>query len=129
MRERGFAVKTAIMDKGYDNGPIHDGCMDRHVAPVTALRETDRVKRGEHKPPCWEHGTWTFAVTDYKRKATKWRCKAIAGVYRRHVSVRDRSTQCVMFTHERDGARPRGDRIEALGQRHPDHGADRVTRT
>jgi hypothetical protein len=24
-RERGFAVATAIMDKGYDNGPIHNG--------------------------------------------------------------------------------------------------------
>ena len=60
-RERGFAVKTAIMDKGYDNGPIHDGCMDRDVSPVTALRETDRVKRGEHKPPGCEHGEWTFA--------------------------------------------------------------------
>lgn len=70
-RERGFAVKTAIMGKCYDNGPIHDGCMDRDVAPVTALRETER---GEHKPPCCEHGEWTFAGADYKRKATKWRC-------------------------------------------------------
>jgi len=60
-RERGFAVRTAIMDKGYDNGPIHDGCMDRGVSPVTALRKTERVKRGEHKPPTCEHGEWTFA--------------------------------------------------------------------
>lgn len=73
-RERGFAVRTAIMDKGYDSGPLHDGCMDRHVRPVTALRETERVKRGEHKPPCCEHGEWTFAGADYKRRATKWRC-------------------------------------------------------
>ena len=73
-RERGFVVKTAIMDKGYDNGPIHDGCMDRGVYPVTALRKTERVKRGEHKAPCCEHGTWTFAGADFKRKATKWRC-------------------------------------------------------
>ncbi len=73
-RERGFAVATAIMDKGYDNGPIHDGCMDRDVAPVTALRKTERVKRGEHKPPTCEHGEWTFAGADYKRRATKWRC-------------------------------------------------------
>ena len=62
------------MDKGYDNGPIHDGCMDRDVCPVTALRKTGRVKRGEHKPPTCEHGEWTFAGADYKRKATKWRC-------------------------------------------------------
>jgi hypothetical protein len=74
VRERGFGVKTAIMDKGYDNGPIHDGCMDRDVCPVTALRKTERVKRGEHKPPSCEHGEWTFAGADYKRKATKWRC-------------------------------------------------------
>ncbi len=73
-RERGFAVRTAIMDKGYDNGPIHDGCMDRRVCPVTALRKTERVKRGEHKPPSCEHGEWTFAGADFKRKATKWRC-------------------------------------------------------
>lgn len=75
-RERGFAVRTAIMDKGYDNGPIHDGCMDRGVSPVTALRKTERVKRGEHKPPTCEHGEWTFAGADFKRRATKWRCPA-----------------------------------------------------
>lgn len=74
VRERGFDVRTAIMDKGYDSGPIHDGCMDRGVAPVTALIETSRVKRGEHKPPECEHGTWTFAGADFKRRATKWRC-------------------------------------------------------
>ena len=73
-RSRGFAVATAIMDKGYDNGPIHDGCMDRDVSPVTALRETGRVKAGDHKPPTCEHGEWTFAGADYKRCATKWRC-------------------------------------------------------
>jgi hypothetical protein len=71
---RGFDVRAAIMDKGYDNGPIHDGCMDRGISPVTALRKTERVKRGEHRAPTCEHGTWTFAGADYKRKATKWRC-------------------------------------------------------
>lgn len=74
VKERGFAIKTAIMDKGYDNDPIHQGCMDRGVAPVTPLRETERVKRGENKPPCCEHGEWVFSGADYKRKATKWRC-------------------------------------------------------
>jgi hypothetical protein len=73
-KARGFAMRTAIMDKGYDNGPIHDGCMERGVCPVTALRKTELVKRGEHKPPTCEHGTWTFAGADFKRKATKWRC-------------------------------------------------------
>ena len=74
VRSRGFAVKTAIMDKGYDTEPIHDGCMDRGVLPITPLRETPAVTRGEHKPPCCEHGTWTFAGADFKRRATKWRC-------------------------------------------------------
>lgn len=73
-RERGFNVRTAIMDKGYDNSPIHDGCMDRGVYPVTPLRETPAVKRGDHKPPACNHGEWTFAGADYKRRATKWRC-------------------------------------------------------
>jgi len=73
-RVRGFNPRTAIMDKGYDNGPIHDGCMDRGVCPVTPLRQTPAVVRGDHKPRCCEHGEWTFAGTDYKRKATKWRC-------------------------------------------------------
>ena len=74
VRERGFAVATAIMDKGYDNGPIHDGCNARGVCPVTPLRKTPAVKRGDHKPRVCEHGEWTFAGTDYKRQATKWRC-------------------------------------------------------
>ena len=73
-RERGFAVDVAIADKGYDNGPFHDGCMDRNVLPVTPLRETPAVKRGDHHAPTCEHGTWTFAGADFKRRATKWRC-------------------------------------------------------
>jgi hypothetical protein len=74
VRERGFAVANAIMDAGYDNGPIHDGCMDRGICPVTPLRQTTGVARGDHKPRVCEHGEWTFARTDYKRQATKWRC-------------------------------------------------------
>jgi hypothetical protein len=38
-RERGFEIKTAIMDAGYDSEPIHGGCMDRGLLPVTPLRE------------------------------------------------------------------------------------------
>ncbi len=73
-RERGFGVKVAIMDGGYDTEPIHDGCMDRGILPVTPLRETPAVKRGDHKPRVCEHGVWTFAGADFKRRATKWRC-------------------------------------------------------
>jgi hypothetical protein len=71
---RGFEVRVAIADKGYDNEPFHQGCMDRGVAPDTPLRETERVKRGDHKPPCCEHGEWTFAGADPKRKRTQRRC-------------------------------------------------------
>jgi hypothetical protein len=42
--------------------------------PVIALKQTPAVKRGEHKPPCCEHGEWGFAGADKKREATKWRC-------------------------------------------------------
>jgi hypothetical protein len=73
-KARGFDPATAIMDKGYDTGPIHDGCMDRGICPVTPLRETPAVKRGEQNAPTCEHGEWTFAGADYKRRATKWRC-------------------------------------------------------
>ena len=41
-KARGFVPRTAIMDKGYDNGPIHDGCMERGINPVTPLRQTPR---------------------------------------------------------------------------------------
>ena len=71
-KARGFAVKTAIMDKGYDNEPIHTGCMDRGVVAVRALRKTPAVVRGDHKPPSCEHGERTSAGADFK--ATKWRC-------------------------------------------------------
>jgi IS5 family transposase len=71
---RGFAVETCAMDKGYDNGPIHDGCEDRDVRPIIPLRQTTAVKRGDNKPPTCEHGDWPFAGADYQRKATKWRC-------------------------------------------------------
>jgi hypothetical protein len=30
-RDRGFNVETCAMDKGYDLGPIYDGCEDRGV--------------------------------------------------------------------------------------------------
>jgi transposase len=71
---RGFNVRNAIMDKGYDNGPIHDGCNQRGVCPITPLRQTPAVKRGDHHAPVCEHGAWVFKGTDYKRQATKWRC-------------------------------------------------------
>lgn len=73
-RARGFAVQTCAMDKGYDTNPMHDGCMDRGVLPIIALRRTTRVARGEHRPPTCAHGEWTFAGADRRRRASKWRC-------------------------------------------------------
>jgi len=68
------AVETCAMDKGYDLTTVYDGCEDRDVRPIIPLRQTPGVKMGQHKPPTCEHGEWTFAGADYKRKATKWRC-------------------------------------------------------
>ena len=56
------------------SAPSHDGCMDRGISPITPLRETHAVKRGDHHASLCEHGEWTFAGADFKRKTTKWRC-------------------------------------------------------
>jgi hypothetical protein len=74
LEAHGINPETCAMDKGYDNGTVHDACTEREVLPVTPLRQTLAVKRGDHRPPCCEHGTWTFAGADRKRGATKWRC-------------------------------------------------------
>jgi transposase, IS5 family len=70
----GIDPETATMDKGYDLGRTYDACAERDIAPVIPLRQTPAVKRGEHKPPCCEHGEWRFAGADRKRNACKWRC-------------------------------------------------------
>jgi hypothetical protein len=76
VRGQNFDVAVAIMDKGYDNGPIYDGCAERGIAPVIALRVTERVKRGEHKTPTCEHGDRTFIGADAKLGVTRWACPA-----------------------------------------------------
>ena len=70
----GIDPETAALDKGYDAGTVYDACADRGILPVVPLRATPAVKRGEHKPPCCQHGEWRFAGADQKRGATKWRC-------------------------------------------------------
>jgi IS5 family transposase len=72
--ERGFKVRTAAMDRGYDAGSIYDGCEERDVRPIIPLREDAAVKRGDHNPPRCQHGIWQFAGADYKRGAGKWKC-------------------------------------------------------
>jgi Transposase DDE domain len=74
LRSDGFKVETAAMDKGYDLGPLYDGCEDRGIRPIMPLRMTPAVKAGADEPPKCEHGRWVFAGSDYKRKASKWRC-------------------------------------------------------
>jgi IS5 family transposase len=70
----GIDPETCAMDKGYDAGGMHEACATRGIDPVIPLKQTPAVKRGEHKPPSCEHGEWTFAGADRKRKAAKWRC-------------------------------------------------------
>jgi transposase, IS5 family len=73
-RERGFPIKVAIMDMGYDQTDIHEGCMDLGVDPVIPLKQTGPVKRGAAEPPYCEHGWWLFGGAARERKATKRRC-------------------------------------------------------
>jgi hypothetical protein len=74
LHSRGFRPETCAMDSGYDVGLVYEAFEARDCHPIVKLRQTFAVKRGDHKPPICEHGQWHFAGTDYKRKATKWRC-------------------------------------------------------
>jgi hypothetical protein len=74
VRARGFRAEVAIMDMGYDHEVVYDGFEDHGCHPVIPLRETPAVKAGKHKPPTCDHGAWTFAGSDAKRQAAKWRC-------------------------------------------------------
>ena len=53
---------------------VYDACHQAGALPVIPLRKTPAVKQGKHRPPVCEHGAWTFAGADFKRKLTKWRC-------------------------------------------------------
>jgi hypothetical protein len=63
-----------VLDRGYDVKDIYAEIEGRHMRPVIPLKNTPAVKAGKHKPPSCEHGTWTFAGSDTKRGASKWRC-------------------------------------------------------
>lgn len=73
-KRRGALAATAALDKGYDVGPVYEECAERDCLPIIPLRETTAVKRGDHLPPTCAHGEWTFAGSDRKRGASKWRC-------------------------------------------------------
>lgn len=72
----GFTPATAILDRGYDTEALYELLEGRDIRPVIPVRQTPAVKRGEHKPPSCEHGEWTFAGSDTKRGAAKYRCPA-----------------------------------------------------
>jgi IS5 family transposase len=73
-QRRDLMAATAAMDKGYDQRTVYDQCMERDCLPLIPLRQTPDVKRGDDKPPTCAHGEWTFAGSDRKRGASKWRC-------------------------------------------------------
>jgi hypothetical protein len=70
----GFNPEYAVLDKGYDVGPVYDACAERDIRPIIPLRQTPAVKAGRDQAPTCEHGSWTFAGSDAKRGASKWRC-------------------------------------------------------
>jgi hypothetical protein len=74
LHTRGFRPATAAMDSAYDVAHVHDAFEAGGCHPVVKLRKTPGVLKGDHRPPTCEHGTWTFAGSDYKRGASKWRC-------------------------------------------------------
>ena len=74
VKARGFRPEVAIMDMGYDHEAIYADCEQRDCHPIIPLRQTPAVKAGKHLPPTCEHGEWTFAGAETKRRAAKWRC-------------------------------------------------------
>ena len=71
---RGFAVEVGVLDKGYDAEAIYALIEKRGIRAIIPLVRTPAVKAGKHKPPACDHGEWTFAGSDVKRGASKWRC-------------------------------------------------------
>lgn len=75
---RGFKPETCALDKGYDGSAVYAACEGRGVRPIIPLKLTGAVVKGLHSPPTCEHGAWTFAGSDAKRGASKWRCPTAA---------------------------------------------------
>lgn len=117
--------------------PVHDACAERNVLPIIARRRF--VTEQPVEPPACEHGVWTFAGADFKRKATKWRCptgecqpaskwvkadrrnplvprssKRFGDLYRRRAAV-----ECEFWALE--------ERVQPIAASHPWHRASRAT--
>lgn len=73
-KRRDLSTEVCVMDKGYDARNIYEACESRGIRPVVPLRLTVNVANGHHHTPECEHGRWTFAGSDAKRGASKWRC-------------------------------------------------------
>jgi len=73
-KRRGAMAVTCAMDKAYDIGRVYGECAERDCEAIVPLRATGAVVKNEHRPPACEHGVWTFAGSDKKRGASKWRC-------------------------------------------------------
>jgi hypothetical protein len=69
---RGFSPASCSFDKGYDHNALYDGCEARDCRPIIPLRKMPT--KTPVGPPTCAHGTWTFAGSDFKRGASKWRC-------------------------------------------------------
>jgi DDE family transposase len=67
-------MRTSPCGKGYDIESVYADLEARNCRPIMPLRLTPAVKAGADEPPKCEHGRWQFAGSDYKRKASKWRC-------------------------------------------------------
>ncbi|HSH59652.1 MAG TPA: transposase [Acidimicrobiales bacterium] len=74
LADLGIRPAVCIADKGYDVAPFYDACESRDIRPVAPLRQTPFVKAGKAAPPSCDHGVWTFAGSDTKRGAAKYRC-------------------------------------------------------
>jgi hypothetical protein len=71
VKAQGFTAEYAMLDKGYDGRLIYEACEQRGIRPIIPLRNAE--KYGTIAPTC-AHGEWTFAGSDDKRGASKWRC-------------------------------------------------------
>jgi hypothetical protein len=69
--DHGFAPEYAMLDKGYDGRYVYEACAARGMRPIIPLR---KIIAGRADPPSCDHGVWTFAGSDTKRDASKWRC-------------------------------------------------------
>jgi hypothetical protein len=74
VKSRGFTFDIVVLDRGYDSESVYAEVESRHARPVIPLRQTPAVKACKNKPPTCDHGEWTFAGSDAKRGASKWRC-------------------------------------------------------